>query len=392
MKILHVIPSMSPRRGGPSTAIGPMVRELQRIGVESAIVSTNDDGPDISDIPTWKWIEENGVRKYFLPRFSPPIRTVREFAIAPGFAAWARRTFPEFDAVHVHALFSYLPSRAMTICRALRIPYILRPLGLLEDWSMRRHSLRKKLFLSLFDAANLRGAAAIHFTSERERDHSHLAAGRPGFVVPLGVDEPHSRPDRRAARGKLGIGEDQCALLYLSRWHPKKRIEDLIDALSQVGERNWVLILAGNGEPAYEASVRSAVERAGLTAQVRTPGFLTGAEREDAFAAADAFVLPSHSENFGLAVAEAMIRGVPPVVSRDVAIAADIAESDAGWVIDDVRRDLPAVLTEVVLDTEGRTRRGLAAEEVARTRYCWTACARRLEQQYGQILGSGPTQ
>lgn len=394
MRVLHVIPSVSACRGGPSTAIAPMVRALRAIDVDAAILATNDDGPDLLDVETGKWTEHAGERAYFLPRFSPPIRAVREFAIAPGFSAWARSNFPGFDIIHVHALFSFLPSRAMMVCRRLGLPYVLRPLGLLEPWSLAKSRIRKRAFLKLFDGRNLRAASAIHFTSVREREVSECTNGANGFIAALGVKtpEPFDGSDRNRLRAELAVDRETCVILFLARWHPKKGVPVLLRALERIRDRDWFLILAGSGDPDQERSIQLEIDRLGLRNRVRLPGFLQGREKEKAFATADLFVLPSRSENFGIAVAEAMVRGLPCIVTTDVAIASDISSADAGWVIDDAESQLSNALEIAITSRGERERRGGNAGDFARANYNWSRCAEILKREYTSILRDRSTE
>lgn len=389
MNVLHVIPSVSPRRGGPSAAIGPMTQALRECGVDCSVVTTNDDGPGTLDVPLGRWTDRDGVPTWFLPRFSPPMRALREFAWSPGFSRWMRARLREFDLVHIHALFSYLPSRAMTLARRSGVPYVLRPLGLLEEWSLAQSPLRKRAFLVLCDRANVRGAAAVHFTSAREMEVSKHVPADLGFVVPLGVEVPEISEDLRArARAGLTADESQCVLLFLSRWHPKKRIEALLEALATLRDRRWILVLAGSGDANYEREVRGHIHRLGLDERIRTPGFVEDDVKWAWFAAADAFVLPSHSENFGIAVAEAMAAGVPPIVSEGVALAPDIRRENTGWVVGNDDRSLTAALEEVLNDPDGRAVRGARAAGFARAKYSWRRSAQEIAAQYERILKS----
>lgn len=389
MKVLHVIPSVSLRRGGPSAAIGPMTGALQELGVECSVVTTNDDGPDTLNVPLERWIDHAGMRTWFLPRFSPPVRALREFAWSPGFPRWMHAQLPEFDIVHVHALFSYVSSRAMMLARRRGVPYVLRPLGLLEEWSLTRSPFRKRMFLALCDRANLRGAAAVHFTSTREMEMSlHVPAGL-GFVAPLGVAVPEvSTEVRKRTRAGLGAHDSECVFLFLSRWHPKKRIKELLEALATLREQRWILVLAGAGDQAHERMVREHIHQLGLRDRVRTPGFVEGEVKWGLFAAADAFVLPSHSENFGIAVAEAMAAGVPPIVSDGVALSSDIFRGNVGWVAGNDVRSLAAALEEALNDPKERAVRGQGAAALARAEYSWRRSSERIAAQYERILKS----
>lgn len=388
MKVLHVIPSVAPLRGGPSVAVLAMCRALADEGVSCDVVATNDNGPGLLDLATDRWIEHESVRCWFLSRFSPswPI-AVREFAFARGAGKWLRNHLHRYDLLHVHALFSHLPSCAMRSARAASIPYILRPLGILEDYSMQKSRFKKQMVLAAWDRANLRGAAAIHWTSERECKASSAAEGQPGWIVPLGTDIPSPNDRTSLAQDHLLCKDATPHILFLSRWTPKKRIEMLLGALTPLQDREWRLILAGATGGTYEAQIRAAIAQSGLKNRIETPGFLQGLEKHRALASAALFVLPSASENFAIAVAEAMAWGVPCVVSSHVGLAEALARKEAGWVVGDTAADLRDALGTALDDPAERRRRGENAARFASTNLSWSSCARSLKEKYYEVLG-----
>jgi len=108
MRVLHLIPSISPRRGGPSQAVLAMTSALRHQGVEASILTTNDDGPDhLSGFPLGRWHEHAGVPVLAFARWSPPLRVLREFAVSPALVSWLRSHLADYDLLHVHALFSF---------------------------------------------------------------------------------------------------------------------------------------------------------------------------------------------------------------------------------------------------------------------------------------------
>ncbi|MEX1316704.1 MAG: glycosyltransferase, partial [Synechococcaceae cyanobacterium] len=267
MRVLHVIPSVSPLRGGPSVAALEMVAALRRAGVDARLLTTDDHGPGrLGDLPIGQWTEHQGVPVLALRRWASSLAAVREFAIAPGLRRWLRANGCGFDLLHVHALFSYPSTTAMAFARGAGIPYVVSTIGQLCVWSLQQRSLRKRLYLRLLERTNLEGAAALHFTTAAERDEARLLGLRaPALVLPLGVKAPSGLPSPAAP--------PPVRFLFLSRLHPKKRLEVLLDALALVQARSprasWELAIAGDGEADYVNALRRRAEQLHLADRCR---------------------------------------------------------------------------------------------------------------------------
>src|SRR6185295_12602682 len=150
MKVLHVIPSVDERSGGPATAIVPMCRALMQQGVEVQLLSTTD-----GMLETQAGIEYKGVPAlFFEPKFGA------SFKYSHPLASWLSSNIKNFDLTHIHAVFNHSSIAASQACRKAGVPYIIRPLGTLDPWSMTQKSLRKGLFWKLSGKAMLRGASA----------------------------------------------------------------------------------------------------------------------------------------------------------------------------------------------------------------------------------------
>jgi glycosyltransferase involved in cell wall biosynthesis len=391
MRVLHLIPWISPLRGGPSQAVLEMVASLRQQGVNSSILTTNDHGPAVqASIPLGRWHEQaalgQAVPVLAFGRWSPPVRAVREFAIAPGLSRWLGQNARHYDLVHVHVLFSCTTSLGMAQLRKQRVPYILRTIGQLNRWSLSQSRVRKQLFLKLVDRANLQGARALHFTSEAEREEvGDLQLATPTFVLPLGVPPP---PEFSLNRQQGCNTLSPTRLLFLSRLHPKKQLPVLFDALAVLKQRHpakpWQLDIAGDGDPVYLQQLQHHCNALGLAAQVKWHGFVAGEAKQALLQKADWFALPSASENFGIAAAEALMAGTPVVLSPGVALAAEVQAAQAGLVCEPSVEALAACLERCLEPPPLKMRQ--AARQLADQQFSWSSISRQLIGHYAAIL------
>lgn len=386
LKVLHVIPSVSPLRGGPSQAVGEMVRALRQQGVEASILTTNDHGPGLDpSLPTGRWIDWQGVPLLAFPRWSPPLRSLREYAVSAGLARWLAGHVNRYDLLHIHALFSFPSSWAMATARRARVPYLVRTIGMLSPWSLAQSPARKRWMLRLLERRNLRAASALHFTTEAERQEARvLGLGAPELVLPLGVALPPLHPWPPPPRATTR----PTRFLFLARLHPKKQLEHLLDALAllqrQRPEAAWQLRIAGRGVPAYEASLRQRCTALGLDPRCHWLGQVEGEAKQAELREADWLVLPSAAENFGIAVVEALAAGTPVIVSPQVAVASMVAEAEAGLVVTSTPEPLARGLEQALGGPTVATR--LAARSLAQQRLAWPAISAQLVHHYQHLL------
>lgn len=386
MKVLHVIPSVGPVRGGPSAAVLAMTPALRAQGVEADIVTTNDNGPGVLNVKTGEFIDYEGARVCFLPRWSPAWSALREFQYSGAFVPWMKSHLARYDGIHIHAVFSYLSTRAMQLAHQAGKRFIVRPLGQLDAWSMTQKAMKKRFYFALAEKKNLHRAAAVHCTSPMEASHMReLLSQARVEVIPHGVSSQPEVPDAATRlRQQFGIATDQPILLFLSRWHPKKNILLLLHALARIADESWNLILAGTAEdPEHAAKIIRLIDQLDLKHRVHCPGHVVGDDKALLLAGADAFVLPSVSENFGIAAAEAMVAGLKMVVSEGVDLAPVVRTLQAGSVcsIND-EASLVQALREQLHGTPDRAR--LRAE--AGRHFAWESSALKLKNLYAEVF------
>jgi glycosyltransferase involved in cell wall biosynthesis len=279
--------------------------------------------------------EYQGVPVRFFARFSPNVHVVREFAFSSDLTTWLWQHIQEYDLVHVHAIFSYPSTIAMAIARLRNIPYIVRPLGQLCQWSLQQSAAKKSLYLNVIEQKNINQSASLHLTSNAEQQEiEQLNLECKNFVIPHGLALPEIIPDAsQLLRNYFQLPPKEPIILFLSRIHPKKGLEYLIQALAQIKDKKFTLIIAGNGDSDYEVQIKSCLQDYGLQDCSLMAGFVEGELKQLLLQGADLFALTSYSENFGVAVLEALAAGTPALVTPGVALAQEIEQNDLGYVV-----------------------------------------------------------
>ena len=385
MKVLQVIPSISPQLGGPTRAILNLSKNLQEYGVDVQILTTNDDANLCLDVPLLKPTIYKGLKVTFLPRTF----RAKEFIYAHDLGKWHQKHLEAFDIVHTHYIFSYLSSWTAYAARKQSIPYLMRPLGQLTPWALSQSSLKKKLYRKVIEDKNLQQAQMIHCTSPGEvEDVCRLGFQTPKLCLPLGVELLKLK--RTHARSQLKERynlNDQPILLFLSRLHIKKRPELLLQAVAVWKQSNLHvnLIIAGSGEQSYEKQLRNQVRELGIDDLVTFTGFIDGADKEDLLQGSDVFVLPSYSENFGIAVAEALAAGTPVAITPEVQTSPWIEKAEAGWIIPGELAAWVQTLEPILRQPRSLIERGLAGRKLAAETFSWPQIAQELASIYSKL-------
>jgi glycosyltransferase involved in cell wall biosynthesis len=212
-----------------------------------------------------------------------------------------------FDVMHLHGTWSPMLAIASLMAQNRGLPYVVSPHGCLEPWALNHRRTKKLIALGVYQKNVLRKAAMLVATAEQElRSIRRLGINTPVSVIPLGVD----LPDAPKPRAELAM-----RILFMSRIHPVKGLIELVSAWALVRQSGWTIVIAGPNEGGHESAVRAQIRRLGLEDDFLFTGLVVGKEKEKLFADCDIFILPSHSENFGMVVPEALARSLPVITT-----------------------------------------------------------------------------
>jgi glycosyltransferase involved in cell wall biosynthesis len=329
MKLLHVISATDPESGGPIEAVLRISEVLLRDGHQVAAVSLED--------------EAEVARR----RFPFPIaglgRGTRAYRYNPHLAPWLRQNARNFDVVVLHGLWNYSSLGSWRGLKDGSTPYYIFAHGMMDPWFRDRYPLKhvaKQAFWTLAEGRVLRDARAVLFTCEEERirakgvfkGHSYRER-----VVLFGTADPAGDPAPRKVAFESAVPalKDRRFLLYLSRIHPKKGCDLLIRAFAELASElpdDLQLIIAGPDQVGWVPELQQLARSLRIDSRVHWPGMLKDDVKWGAFLQADALILPSHQENFGFVVAEAMACSVPVLVSDKVNIWREVQASASGLV------------------------------------------------------------
>ena len=351
MKILRVISSVNPRSGGPIEGIRQITPHLSVRGHQTEVVSLDSPGdPWLSGFP----VPVHAVG---------PGRTA--YCYTPALPRWLRAHAADYDAVIVHGMWQHSCLGAWQGLHGSATPYFVYTHGMMDPWFKRTYPLKhlkKCLFWPWAERRVLRDARAVFFTSEEERRGARESFA--GYqcrevVVSYGTSAPDGDPAalRRRFLAAYPTLEDKRLLLFLGRLHPKKGCDLLLWAFSRVAFTDPALhlVLAGPDDAGHQQALRDLAATLGIAERVTWTGMLSGERKWGAFHAAEAFVLPSHQENFGLAVAEALACGLPVLISDKVNIWREIAEDGAGLVAEDTEAGTTRLLQQWLALTPAQT-------------------------------------
>jgi glycosyltransferase involved in cell wall biosynthesis len=373
-KICQVVPSLHPRHGGPSRSVYQLALAQSREGHPVELLTTGAK----SELPA----STGNLQAHIFPR-DWPRKIVRSSALDSHLRASSA------DVIHHHSLWLRTLHYAHRAAVRADRPLVISPRGMMSRWSWSHHRFRKQMARALIHPGALRAATGWHATSSEEAAEIRARGfTQPICVAPNGVTEPLPGQIATARDHWLEacpeIAQGPVALFY-SRFHRKKRVLDLIDAWVTYGPREWLLLLVGIPEDYAVEVLEEYSLRASGPGRVKV---FSGEGRPAPYAIASLFLLPSHSENFGLSIAEALAYGLPVLVTDSTPWTA-LNQNGAGWCVS--WEDYPRALQEALAEGPAQLAvRGARARAWVLQEYAWAKPARALAQFYAELAASSP--
>ena len=410
IKVLFTIASLHPEHGGPSQSVPGLCEGLGRAGVGVEIVSLHYG-------KTWK------------PPLAPATELVTTTYVDCSFAPARRAQWtPRFNSVlrercrassaqiiHDTGVWLLTNHAAASAARGLGLPFIISPRGMLTAWSLRHKGWKKRMAWRLYQQRDLQSAQVLHATSREEiKDFRAAGLTQPIAVIPNGVELPIQKSEVRGQKSGLrSPTSDLRTILFLGRIHPVKGLTNLVKAWASIqrseagghwsasspgglrpggvvsGQPKWRIIIAGRDEEGHKSDIEAEIRKLKVENDFEFIGPVEGEAKWDLYRSADLFVLPSHSENFGLVVAEALACGVPVITTKG-APWEELVTQHCGWWIDKGVEPLTAALREAMaLSDEQRKTMGQQGRRLVEQNYSWPKIAVEMKSVYEWVLGGG---
>jgi len=388
MKILHVINTLSPRYGGPVKACKALCSSLAHAGEDVTIYTTDLNYPiGVRDVVLNQEIKQDGYSLYYFHvQFNSYVFSLDYFKAI-------KNNINKFDIVHIHGIYRFPQAVTAYFCRKYNLPYIIRPHGSLSPYlfNSKRRKLRKRLYEYIIENRNLNNASAIHYTTEEEMVLAKpLGLKSNTFISPISIDisKYDDLPVKGIFRGKYKIDNNKKIILYFGRINFVKGLDILIKAFAKTLNRfqNVLLVIAGPDNEGYQTQVEQWIKNERIGTNVIFTGMLIGDEVLELLRDTDIFVLPSYTENFGIAVAEAMACGLPVVVSNKVNIYRDVLKAGAGLVTNCDSNEISDAFFQLLENEKRRKTLGRAGVKLVKEKYSPDKVVKNVIKLYHSVL------
>jgi glycosyltransferase involved in cell wall biosynthesis len=394
--VASVIPTMALAAGGPTFCVSALCENCALTGIKSSLFTVRAPNGESEHLPNPALVTAVAIPGYHFESL--------RLSWSPSFKSTLRHSCRErrIDVLHSHEIWTQPNHAAVVVARELGLPLVISPHGMLEPWAWRHHAWKKRPAWWLWQRRDLNSAAVLHATAPQEVDALRgLGLRNPIALIPNGVDLPKDAGPKPVNGSRMtsipclqaaaeGLASRKRNALFISRIHPKKGLLNLVAAWSQIRPAGWSMVVSGPDECEHTEQVKQAVVAAGLSEEFDFIPPAYGPAKEELYANADLFVLPTFSENFGIVIAEALAAGVPVITTKGTPWE-ELRARQCGWWIDIGVEPLAAALREAVsLSDQQRREMGRKGRCLVEERYAWPQIGREMKAVYKWLTGSGP--
>lgn len=370
--VVHTIASIGVHNGGPSRSVSGLCDALVYAGARVSLVTLDKPGekvlsPALAELV--QVVEGKSCKRALSMRLFKKLllHIIRETGAS---------------LVHDHGIWLRNNHTTALICHKLDIPRVVSPRGMLEPWALSYKNFKKRLAWNSYQRSDLASAAALHATSEMEAFNiRRLGFQQPIAVIPNGIAMPDGNALRKAVKKKQ--------VLFLSRLHPIKGLPNLISAWAQLQPVDWKLVIAGPDEENHREEIRHLIDEKRLWNSIELLGEVNTEEKWQLLEASQLLVLPSYSENFGVVVAEALVKGVPVIATHGTPWR-ELENDGCGWWIETGVESLTKALREAFSMNEDVLRAmGERGSDLIAKKYSWTTIGKDMLDFYEWLTSGG---
>ena len=380
LNIIHTTPGLIPESGGPSRSVSGLCSALADEGIKIKLFTVDFGKKFASPIlpPTEK------VKTKLTPLgYSYGLRV----CWVPNYESDLNRFISEdTDLIHDHSL--WLPTNRLTakVARQRMKKLVISPRGTLEPHAISISAKLKNIAWSLYQKRAIESADLLHASSANEAENFRKKGlTQPIAIIPNGVSIENVQSKHPSIRRK----GDFTRFLFLGRLHPIKGLHNLLSALASLQSENWMLLLVGPSERGHDEELKTTASSLGIRERVQFCGPVNNENKWQLYQEADYFLLPSHSENFGIVVAEALSCGVPVITTKGTPWS-ELVSANAGWWIDHGVEPLNVSLTEALNTPENvRQQMGENGKALIEQKYTWRSVATQMKGAYEWLVNGG---
>lgn len=388
MKILFVAPYIGATYGGTSKVVKELVEGIGRLDIAVDLITTNANSSDKLDVPLNTWINKEYYRIQYFSCWHQD-----DLIISYSLIKWLFKNVKNYQLVHTHTVFAPVISIANWICKHGEIPYVVAPHGMLEPWALSYKGWKKNLYYKLLDNKLIQSSQAIQATSSLELKNINALNLKNSVLVPNGIHLKDFKILSKAENfyQKFPNIRDKILILFLGRIDPKKGLDLLASAFTEVHERfpNTHLVVAGPDNIGFLEKAQSYFLQAGCLNAVTFTGMLDGELKSAALAAANLYVAPSYSEGFSMSILEGMASGLPCVITTGCNFP-EAAKAQAAHIVDINANAIANALIKCLSYPEQAKAMGDRARDFIFRNYTWDRIAENLCEVYQAIIYKKP--